>query len=116
MTSQSVDYQHLPRRPNRKLGHIPGNSGLPLFGQTFHFLRDYRGLVNERYQRYGLISRGNTLFQHSLMLLGPDANEVVLKNSEGQFSSRLAWNPLLDRLFPEGLMLKDAEHHRRCMA
>ncbi|WP_374963414.1 cytochrome P450 [Spongiibacter tropicus] len=29
-----------------------------------------------------------------------------------QFSSRLAWNPLLDRLFPDGLMLKDADAHR----
>ena len=112
MTTSSINYSEFPRFPNKDLKHIPGDSGLPLFGQTFHFLRDYRGLVEQRYQRYGLISRGHTLFQHSLMLLGPEANEIVLKNSDGQFSSRLAWNPLLDRLFPDGLMLKDAEAHR----
>ena len=112
MSSPSINYSDYPRRPNKNLTHIPGDSGLPLFGQTFHFLRDYRGLVEQRYRRFGLISRGNTLLQHNLMLLGPEANEIVLKNSEGQFSSRLAWNPLLDRLFPDGLMLKDADAHR----
>ncbi len=112
MSSQSIDYRQYPRRPSQRLKHIPGANGLPLFGQTFSFLRNYKALTEQRYQRYGQISRGNTLFQHSLTLLGPEANEIVLKNSEGQFSSMLAWNPLLDRLFPNGLMLKDAEAHR----
>lgn len=112
MNSTSVDYQDYTRRPNRKLTHIPGDSGLPLFGQTFSFLKNYKALTEMRYRKYGKISRGNTLFQHSLTLLGPEANELVLKNSDGQFSSMLAWNPLLDRLFPNGLMLKDAEAHR----
>ncbi|WP_372865657.1 cytochrome P450 [Spongiibacter sp.] len=112
MSSQSIDYQQYSRRPSRRLTHIPGDSGLPVFGQTFSFLRNYKALTERRYRRYGQISRGNTLFQHSLTLLGPEANEIVLKNSEGQFSSMLAWNPLLDRLFPNGLMLKDAEAHR----
>ena len=112
MNSTSVDYQDYPRQPNRKLTHIPGDSGLPLFGQTFSFLKNYKALTEMRYRKYGKISRGNTLFQHSLTLLGPEANELVLKNSDGQFSSMLAWNPLLDRLFPNGLMLKDAEAHR----
>jgi len=112
MNSSSVDYQDYPRKPNRKLTHIPGDSGLPLFGQTFSFLKNYKALNEMRYRKYGKISRGNTLFQHSLTLLGPEANELVLKNSDGQFSSMLAWNPLLDRLFPNGLMLKDAEAHR----
>lgn len=112
MNSTSVDYQDYPRQPNRNLTHIPGDSGLPLFGQTFSFLKNYKALTEMRYRKYGKISRGNTLFQHSLTLLGPEANELVLKNSDGQFSSMLAWNPLLDRLFPNGLMLKDAEAHR----
>jgi cytochrome P450 len=112
MNSQSIDQAELPRRPNRSLSHIPGTSGLPVFGQTFSFLRNYKALTELRFKKYGKISRGNTLFQHSLTLLGPEANEVVLKNSEAQFSSMLAWNPLLDRLFPNGLMLKDAEAHR----
>ncbi len=112
MSSPSTDYQDYPRRATRNIKHIPGSSGLPLFGQTFSFLRNYKALTAERYKKHGQISRGNTLFQHSLTLLGPEANEIVLKNSEGQFSSRLAWNPLLDRLFPNGLMLKDADAHR----
>ncbi|MEX1668632.1 cytochrome P450 [Zhongshania guokunii] len=112
MSSSSIDYQEYPRRPNRDLEHIPGDNGMPVFGQTFSFLRNYKALTEQRFNKYGPISRGNTLFQHSLTLLGPEANEIVLKNSEGEFSSMLAWNPLLDRLFPNGLMLKDAEAHR----
>ena len=112
MSTSSISTKHYARRPSKQLSHIPGEDGLPIFGQTFSFLRDYNKLVHQCHQRYGKIYRGNAIFERSVALLGPDANELILKNSEGQFSSRLAWNPLLDRLFPNGLMLMDGEDHR----
>ncbi|HAB07501.1 MAG TPA: cytochrome P450, partial [Alcanivorax sp.] len=42
----------------------------------------------------------------------------VLRDKEHVFSSRAAWNPILERLFTDGLMLRDfADHkfHRRIM-
>ncbi|MBM7331993.1 MAG: cytochrome P450 [Alcanivorax sp.] len=108
----------LPRLPQRKLDHIPGDYGWPLFGQTLAFLRDYQGLVQRQARRYGPVHRGSILFQRGVTLLGPEANEFVLRDQAHVFSSRAAWNPILERLFTDGLMLRDfADHkfHRRIM-
>ena len=110
--------ERLPRWPQRQLDHIPGSYGMPLFGQTFEFLRDFQGLVDRAAARHGPIYRQNIMFQRGLALLGPDANEFVLRDPEHIFSSRAAWSPVLDRLFPNGLMLRDfADHkfHRRML-
>ncbi|ASK35574.1 cytochrome P450 [Alloalcanivorax mobilis] len=108
----------LPRLPQRRLDHIPGDYGWPLLGQTLPFLRDYHGLVQRQAARHGLVHRGSILFQRGVTLLGPQANEFVLRDQEHVFSSRAAWNPILERLFTDGLMLRDfADHkfHRRIM-
>jgi hypothetical protein len=108
----TVDYRAYSRYPSRDIGHIPGDSGAPLIGDTLHFLRDLKGLTGEKYRRYGSVFRVNTFFQHTIVMLGPQANEAVLKDSAHYFSNALAWNPTLDRIFPNGLMLKDFDDHK----
>ncbi|MCG8394005.1 MAG: cytochrome P450 [Pseudomonadales bacterium] len=108
----------LPRMPQRKLRDIPGNYGWPLLGDTVPFLKDYHSLVTTQARQYGLVFKGSVLFQRGVTLLGPEANEFVLKDPEHAFSSRAAWNPILEKLFTDGLMLRDfADHkfHRRIM-
>ena len=118
METAQQDAATLPRFPQRKLDGIPGSLGMPLLGQTRQFFKDYRGLVNKQANQYGLVFKTNLLFQHGVTLLGPDANEFVLKDAEHVFSSRAAWNPMLEKLFTNGLMLRDfADHklHRRIL-
>jgi len=108
----------LPRMPQRKLEDIPGDYGWPLLGHTVPFLKDYQKMVTEHAAQHGLVFKGSVLFQRGVTLLGPDANEFVLKDPEHAFSSRAAWNPILEKLFTDGLMLRDfADHkfHRRIM-
>ena len=108
----------LPRMPQRKLEDIPGDYGWPLLGHTVPFLKDYHKLVTAQAAEHGLVFKGSVLFQRGVTLLGPDANEFVLKDPEHAFSSRAAWNPILEKLFTDGLMLRDfADHkfHRRIM-
>lgn len=108
----------LPRMPQRKLEAIPGDYGWPLLGHTVPFLKDYHKLVTKHAAQHGLVFKGSVLFQRGVTLLGPDANEFVLKDPEHAFSSRAAWNPILEKLFTDGLMLRDfADHkfHRRIM-
>jgi cytochrome P450 len=112
MTTSPTDYRTLARYPSRDIGHIPGDKGLPLLGDSIHFLRDFHGLAREKHLRYGPVHRVNALFQQTIVMLGPDANEAVLKDPGKCFSSSLAWNPTLDRIFPNGLMLKDFEEHK----
>lgn len=118
MEAAQQEAQKLPRLPQRKLDHIPGDYGLPLLGHSLQFLRDYHGLVNREAARHGNVYKGSVLFQRGVSLLGPEGNEFVLKDPEHVFSSRAAWNPILGKLFTDGLMLRDfADHkfHRRAM-
>ena len=104
-STPSTDYLQLPRMPTSRLHHIPGDSGqLPILGDTLPFLKDYLGLVQRKSAKYGLVFRSNALLQNTVALLGPEHNELVLKNSDKIFSNKLAWDPLLDRLFPDGFL------------
>ncbi len=112
---QTMEHLNLPKKPVSKdqLKHIPGDTGeLPVLGDTLPFLQDYLGLVQKKAKLHGKIFRNNALLQTTLALLGPEHNELVLKNSDKAFSNKLAWDPLLDHLFPNGLMLRDFDEHK----
>jgi cytochrome P450 len=94
------------------LGHIPGDNGWPLVGHTLALLADPKGFVERRVERYGLVCRSHAFGQCNISLLGPEANELVLLDSEKLFSSAHGWDVLLGRLFPRGLMLLDFDEHR----
>ena len=98
--------------PSSALAHIPGDDGWPLIGHTLGLLADPKGFVERRAARYGLIYRSHAFGQSNISLLGPEANEFVLLDSQKLFSSALGWNVLLGRLFPRGLMLLDFDEHR----
>lgn len=102
----------LPKKPSNKVSHIPGDNGLPIVGYTFEFLKDFPGLVNKMAARYGEVFRYRAIMQDVITLLGPDANEFVLKDADHNFSSKLAWDVVLEELFPNGLMLRDFDNHK----
>jgi len=52
----------MPRMPRRKLDHIPGDYGKPLIGDTFHFLRDFQGLMDDKVAKYGPVFKGSIMF------------------------------------------------------
>jgi cytochrome P450 len=112
MRAGPIDYNEYSRFPTRRVRHIPGNSGAPIIGDSLRFLKDLPGLTRDKYLRYGPVFRVNAFFQDTIVLLGPDANEAILKDSNNCFSSALAWNTSLDKIFPNGLMLKDFEEHK----
>jgi cytochrome P450 len=94
------------------LSHIPGDDGWPLLGHTVALLADPKGFVERRAKRYGPIYRSHAFGQSNISLIGPEANELVLLDSERLFSSALGWGVLLGRVFPRGLMLLDFDEHR----
>jgi cytochrome P450 len=99
-----------PRR--NSMTHIPGDEGWPLIGKTFEVLADPKGQVERQSKKYGLVYRSHLFGETSLVLLGPEANELVLFDQAKQFSSTLGWGRILGLLFPRGLMLLDFEEHR----
>jgi cytochrome P450 len=99
-----------PKR--NSLTHIPGDEGWPIIGKTLEVLADPKGQVERQAAKYGLVYRSHMFGETSLVLLGPEANELVLFDQAKQFSSTLGWGPILGRLFPRGLMLLDFDEHR----
>jgi cytochrome P450 len=112
MIKSSLDYATYSRFPTNDVSHIPGDSGVPIIGDTLQFLRDFGGLTQRKYDQYGPVFKANAMFQNTIVMLGPQANEAVLKDPGKCFSNALAWNPTLDKIFPNGLMLKDFEEHK----
>jgi len=102
----------LPRNPGRSLAHIPGDDGLPILGNSLRLLADPVKFGREMFERFGPVYRNRALGSTSVTLLGPDANELVLFDRDRLFSSEQGWGPLLNLLFPRGLMLMDFDKHR----
>jgi cytochrome P450 len=102
----------LPRLPESALDHIPGEDGPPLIGTTLKQLRDPHDFAQRMYARFGLVYRVRSFGGRTVTLLGPDANELILFDRDRLFSSEQGWGPMLNLLFPRGLMLIDFEAHR----
>ncbi len=109
---QNASPHWLPRQPKGALDHIPGSNGLPFVGNTFKLLADPIAFSENMAARYGPIYRNRALGGTGVNLLGPDANELVLFDRDKIFSSEQGWGPLLNMLFPRGLMLMDFDKHR----
>ncbi len=117
MSVQTISNGHDPvyaigAAPSTALAHIPGDDGWPIVGHTFSLLADPKGFVERRAKRYGPVYRSSAFGQANVSLLGPEANELVLLDSQKLFSSSLGWGILLERVFPRGLMLLDFDQHR----
>ena len=94
------------------LSHIPGEQGLPVVGNTLKMLADPVGFTKSMVEKYGRVYRNNAFGGTVVALIGADANELVLFDRQKIFSSEQGWGPILDKLFPRGLMLMDFDHHR----
>ncbi|MFM7027129.1 MAG: cytochrome P450 [Chakrabartia sp.] len=102
----------LPRLPTSATDPIPGTDGLPLVGTTFEQLKDPHAFTRKMAATYGPIYRTRSFGGRTVTLLGPDANELLLFDRDKVFSSEQGWGPVLNLLFPRGLMLMDFEQHR----
>jgi len=99
-----------PRR--NSLTHIPGDEGWPIIGKTFETLADPKGHVERNARKFGPVYRTHMFGEVNVVLLGPEANELVLFDQAKLFSSAHGWGHILNLLFPRGLMLLDFEEHR----
>src|SRR5690349_15370713 len=99
-----------PKR--NELTHIPGDEGWPIIGKTFQVLADPKGHVEANGAKYGPVYRTHVFGETNVVLLGPEANELVMFDQQKLFSSTHGWNKVLGLLFPRGLMLLDFDEHR----
>ncbi len=95
-----------------ELAHIPGDGGLPIVGNTFKMLRDPHAFAKNMVETHGRVYKNKAFGGWNIALIGAEANELVLFNKDKIFSNEQGWGPILDQLFPRGLMLMDFDHHR----
>ncbi len=95
-----------------ELDHIPGEGGWPIVGNTFKMLADPHSFTERMVNTYGKVYKSRAFGGWNVALIGAEANEMVLMNRDKIFSSEQGWGPVLDQLFPRGLMLMDFDHHR----
>ncbi len=79
---------------------------------TRAYLRDPLGVMQDIYERLGPVAQMNLFGMRAIVLLGTEANEMVLLNRTGAFSSELGWVPVIGNTFPSGLISLDGVQHR----
>jgi ABC-type transport system substrate-binding protein len=94
------------------LAHIPGDAGWPVVGNTFTMLANPPGFAERMIKTHGKVYKNRAFGGWQIALIGAEANELLLFNKDKTFSSEQGWGPVLDQLFPRGLMLLDFDHHR----
>ncbi|MGY4283519.1 hypothetical protein ACVWXO_002739 [Bradyrhizobium sp. LM2.7] len=80
MSMQNVASPELSFTPPKRneLTHIPGDEGWPIIGKTFQVLADPKGHIEANGAKYGLVYRTHFFGETNVVLLGPEANELVL--------------------------------------
>ena len=91
---------------------LPGEAGLPLIGHSLTFLYNPLQKALEFQRRHGPLFWINMLGQTAVVMVGPEANQLVLRNPDDTFSNHQGWEFFIGRFFKRGIMLLDFDEHR----
>lgn len=105
------EIHYLERPDNRDLRQIPGDYGLPLIGNALSLAANPLKFCDERFQRYGAISRFAMGPSHMVLALGPDNARALHLDVEKNFSSAKGLGHF-ESLIGGSLIMKDFEEHR----
>jgi retinoid hydroxylase len=92
--------------------NIPGDPFWPVVGQTLDFYYVREKFFWEQYQRHGAVFRINVMGRQAAVLVGPEANEFILKNRDSAFTMREGWF-FLESLLGGGLFQQEGNEHIR---
>jgi cytochrome P450 len=109
-THTARQYFRANLRPD--LRHLPGDWGLPWLGHAPAFLRNAHRLMDRQYARYGNVFVFNGPLNCGVMMMGPEANELLLKNESRQFSNFLAWDLTFRNIFDNNVLEMDFSGHK----
>ena len=97
---------------------LPGSYGWPVVGQSFELFFERELFFWKQFQRYGPVFKTHFMGMKTAVLVGSDANQLVLKDQVHKFSMKVGWS-FLEPLLGDGLILQEGENHqatRRLMA
>jgi cytochrome P450 len=82
---------------------------LKFIKQSYNYPLEYSQHLRERFGDVVMQRAGGFYIVH---LFGADAAELCLMNPDQTFSNKKAWDLIIGRVFPNGLMLRDGADHR----
>ncbi len=106
-----TETHYLERPDNRNLRQIPGDYGLPLIGNALSMAANPLKFCDERFKRYGPISRFAMGPSHIVLALGPENARALHLDVEKNFSSAKGLGHF-ESLIGGSLIMKDFEAHR----
>lgn len=90
---------------------LPGSFGIPFLGETLELFTQQEQFYWKRFQLYRTHFKTQIMGRKIACLVGPDANQFVLKDHAHKFSSRIGWS-ILEPLLGEGILLQDGQKHQ----
>ena len=97
----------------KDLKHIPGDRGLPIFGNFFQFVQNTTPYFESQRAKHGDVFKSYSMFfGANVVLCGPAANKFLLVDQAKFTSNKEAWERVLAEFFPNGLMLMDGAQHK----
>ncbi|MBF6214098.1 cytochrome P450 [Nocardia puris] len=97
--------------PGSGLRPTPGDFGPPGIGYTLQTLADPIAFSRRRFEELGPVSWMGVLGRPAVVVVGPEAFEVVLLDREKVFSAQRGWEFLIGPFFRGGLLLRDFDEH-----
>lgn len=82
---------------------------LRLVAKSYTYPREHAQELQARFGNAVMQKMARRTFVH---LFGADAHRLALVNEGQVFSNKKAWDQIIGRIFPNGLMLRDGDDHR----
>lgn len=92
---------------------IPGDLKFPFVGSTIEFATDLNKHLLQNVKKFGNIFKLRVLGENLVVIIGADANKLVLHEDQENFLSKDGWSFILGDLFKDAIMLTDGEQHTR---
>jgi retinoid hydroxylase len=98
----------------KSVDRMPGNTGLPLIGNTIDALTKQELFYWQQHQKHGNVFKVSMpgLFNNIACLVGTEANRWFFKDASDQLSSRLGNKFLSPILSPDMVLMQDGQPHR----
>lgn len=94
------------------LDHIPGSKGLPILGHTPWFARNMHKWMDGEYAKFGPVFKLKAGNKEVVMMVGADANRLLLQNEDKIVSNFLAYGPTIRNLLDNNVLSLDFAHHK----
>jgi cytochrome P450 len=92
---------------------IPRTNWLESLSLTLRYRNETLDLLRRLEKRRGPVVFQRTMIMPLVSLFGPEANKFMLLDRDQILSARGAWNLIMGRIFPNGLLLRDGGDHRQ---